>query len=129
MDIMQTAVCFGFGKVWGSFEHTGERDVSGAPPPHGLPPGPLPPGFPPGFAFPRPGGLPGAPPGLPPLLFGAGGPGGPQIPPQIPREYPLYPWFISRRFPGGKCVQLLLLYFDPDFIGKRWGAGWDVVRN
>ena len=74
----------------------------GPPPPHGLPhAGPMP--FPPGFAFPRPGGLPGLPGGLPgsPLLFGAGGPPG-QIPPQIPREYPLYPWFISRRFPGGK---------------------------
>lgn len=73
----------------------------GPPPPHaalhsGHPPG-LPHGLPPGLAFPRPG-MPGAPGGLPPMLF----PGGPQIPPQIPREYPLYPWFISRRFPGGK---------------------------
>ena len=96
----------------------------GPPPPHGLPPGPLPPGFPPGFAFPRPGGLPGAPPGLPPLLFGAGGPGGPQIPPQIPREYPLYPWFISRRFPGGKCCTLTRILLEKD--GGRAGM-WYVI--
>ena len=80
----------------------------GPPPPHlphgqpGLPPG-LPPGFPPGLAFPRPG-LPGSPAGLPPMLFGPGGP--PNMSPQIPREYPLYPWFISRRFPGGKFIFL-----------------------
>ena len=37
----------------------------------------------------------------PPPPMGLFGPGGP--PPQIPREYPLYPWFISRhRFPGGE---------------------------
>merc|ERR1712008_55240 len=77
----------------------------GPPPPH-LPhhshPG-LPPGFPPGLAgFPRPG-LPGGPTaGLPPMLFGPGGQNPLLGNPQIPREYPLYPWFISRRFPGGK---------------------------
>ena len=51
----------------------------------------------------RPPGPLGGGPGMPHLPF-LGGPGhGPgAIPPQIPREYPLYPWFISRRFPGGK---------------------------
>ena len=35
--------------------------------------------------------------GMPPMFMHGGGP------PQIPREYPLYPWFLSRhRFPGGK---------------------------
>ena len=83
----------------------------GPPPPH-LPhhshPG-LPPGFPPGLAgFPRPG-LPGGPTaGLPPMLFG---PGGLPPNPQIPREYPLYPWFISRRFPGGKLLFSLIYYY------------------
>jgi len=83
----------------------------GPPPPH-LPhhshPG-LPPGFPPGLAgFPRPG-LPGGPTaGLPPMLFG---PGGLPPNPQIPREYPLYPWFISRRFPGGPHLPEFLLPF------------------
>jgi len=43
------------------------------------------------------------------MLFGAGGP--PNLPPQIPREYPLYPWFISRRFPGGPHLPEFLLPF------------------
>ena len=68
-----------------------------------LPPPPFPPGLggPLGHLGLRPPGPFGGAPGLPPFLGGApGGPGA--IPPQIPREYPLYPWFISRRFPGGK---------------------------
>lgn len=48
-------------------------------------------------------------PGLHPMFLGGGGPGGTPLPPQIPREYPLYPWFISRRFPGGKCIDLFLI--------------------
>merc|ERR1719491_1528741 len=86
----------------------------GPPPPH-LPhhshPG-LPPGFPPGLAgFPRPG-LPGGPTaGLPPMLFGPGGQNPLLGNPQIPREYPLYPWFISRRFPGGPHLPEFLLPF------------------
>ena len=50
-------------------------------------------------ALPRPPNLPG---GLPPFL---GLPGQPHsLPGQpLPREYPLYPWFINRhRFPGGQ---------------------------
>lgn len=43
-------------------------------------------------------------PGLPPMFLGSGGPAGTPLPPQIPREYPLYPWFISRRFPGGESL-------------------------
>merc|ERR1711936_678092 len=43
------------------------------------------------------------------MLFGPGGP--PSLPPQIPREYPLYPWFISRRFPGGPHLPEFLLPF------------------
>merc|ERR1719471_2768111 len=43
------------------------------------------------------------------MLFGPGGP--PNLPPQIPREYPLYPWFISRRFPGGPHLPEFLLPF------------------
>ena len=51
----------------------------------------------------RPPGPLGGAPGMPPLPFLGGAGGGPgAIPPNIPREYPLYPWFISRRFPGGK---------------------------
>merc|ERR1719242_2908603 len=45
-----------------------------------------------------------------PFLGGAGGGPG-AIPPQIPREYPLYPWFISRRFPGGPALPEFLLPF------------------
>merc|ERR1719242_1475729 len=45
-----------------------------------------------------------------PFLGGAGGGPG-AIPPQIPREYPLYPWFISRRFPGGPALPKFLLPF------------------
>merc|ERR1719242_3003740 len=45
-----------------------------------------------------------------PFLGGAGGGPG-AIPPQIPREYPLYPWFISRRFPGGPHLPEFLLPF------------------
>ena len=76
----------------------------------GPPPGPHPtmghmgqfgPGGPLGqFGLHRPPGM--GHPGLPPMFLGGGGPGGTPLPPQIPREYPLYPWFISRRFPGGK---------------------------
>merc|ERR1719471_1248170 len=43
------------------------------------------------------------------MLFGPGGP--PNMSPQIPREYPLYPWFISRRFPGGPHLPEFLLPF------------------
>lgn len=47
--------------------------------------------------------LPGAGSGLPPHLSG----GGSGLPPHLPREYPLYPWFINRhRFPGGKINYL-----------------------
>ena len=69
------------------------------------------------------GGLPGLPPmlhglprpppnmqsGLPPFLNLPGMPGSnPVIPPHIPREYPLYPWFINRhRFPGGKLFKTI----------------------
>ena len=75
-----------------------------------------PPHFPPGIGGPlgplglRPPGPLGGPPGLPhlPFLGGAGGgPGAILQNPQIPREYPLYPWFISRRFPGGKFYILI----------------------
>merc|ERR1719361_486330 len=59
-----------------------------------------------------PGHLGGAPPGMPHLPFLGGAGGGPgAIPPQIPREYPLYPWFISRRFPGGPALPEFLLPF------------------
>lgn len=51
-------------------------------------------------------------PGLPPMFLGGGGPGGTPLPPQIPREYPLYPWFISRRFPGGEFRSFILFKFD-----------------
>ena len=74
---------------------------------------PLHPHFHPGLGGPlghlglRPPGPLGGAPGMPPLPFLGGAGGGPgAIPPQIPREYPLYPWFISRRFPGGKCYFL-----------------------
>ncbi|CAB4068815.1 EMX [Lepeophtheirus salmonis] len=54
-------------------------------PPHGLPPS-----------------------GLPPVFLGAAG----AMHHQIPREYPLYPWFISRhRFPGGPHLPEFLLPF------------------
>eukprot|EP00094_Tigriopus_californicus_P003629 TCALIF_03491-PA protein Name:"Protein of unknown function" AED:0.36 eAED:0.36 QI:0/-1/0/1/-1/1/1/0/272 len=39
---------------------------------------------------------------IPPMFLGGGG-GPPQMGQPIPREYPLYPWFLTRnRFPGGK---------------------------
>ena len=47
--------------------------------------------------------------GLPPFL---GLPGQPQPLPgqQLPREYPLYPWFLNRnRFPGGKSPSVFCL--------------------
>jgi hypothetical protein len=58
-------------------------------------------GFPPGMAAALSGHLGGLGMPRPPPMFhiGAGGPHHQQI----PREYPLYPWFISRhRFPGGE---------------------------
>ena len=51
--------------------------------------------------------------GLPPFL---GLPGQhPSLPgQQLPREYPLYPWFLNRnRFPGGKCL-VSPHYLSPD---------------
>lgn len=68
----------------------------------------------------RPPGHLGGAPGMPPLPFLGGAGGGPgAIPPQIPREYPLYPWFISRRFPGGKFVldfiSILKLFVEISF--------------
>ncbi len=63
------------------------------------------------------------PPGLHPMLSGLQRPGGglflgggqpqhhPAMPPHLPREYPLYPWFIHRhRFPGGEFGILFILY-------------------
>ena len=52
-------------------------------------------------------------PNIPPVFLGGGmGPGGPGPGPlggpHIPREYPLYPWFLSRnRFPGGENLPQL----------------------
>ena len=67
-----------------------------------LPPGLSIPGLHPAAvlsALPRPPNMPGA---LPPFLGLPGQPHG--LPGQpLPREYPLYPWFINRhRFPGGE---------------------------
>ena len=103
----------------GSQGTPGSPVTSGAPvlpngPPAGAPLHPNP--FHPGMGGPlgplgiRPPGPLGGAPGMPPLPFlgGAGGTPG-AIPPQIPREYPLYPWFISRRFPGGKFIMFHLL--------------------
>merc|ERR1719220_1662589 len=62
-------------------------------------------------------GLPRPPPniqsGLPPFLNLPGMPGSnPVIPPNVPREYPLYPWFINRhRFGGGPHLPEFLLPF------------------
>ena len=58
------------------------------------------------FGLHRPPGM--GHPGLQHMFLGGGGPGGTPLPPQIPREYPLYPWFISRRFPGGKYLSIHL---------------------
>ena len=63
-------------------------------------------------ALPRPPNMPG---GLPPFL---GLPGQPHsLPGQpLPREYPLYPWFINRhRFPGGEISASLT---SPSQVGN-----------
>eukprot|EP00096_Caligus_rogercresseyi_P010989 TRINITY_DN4178_c0_g2_i1.p1 TRINITY_DN4178_c0_g2~~TRINITY_DN4178_c0_g2_i1.p1 ORF type:complete len:347 (-),score=78.47 TRINITY_DN4178_c0_g2_i1:454-1494(-) len=64
-----------------------------------------------GVGLQPPGALMGLPrPGLPPPVFL--GAAGAMAHPQIPREYPLYPWFISRhRFPGGPHLPEFLLPF------------------
>lgn len=68
------------------------------------------------LGIPRPPGL--GHPGIPPLFLAGGGPGS-AMPPQIPREYPLYPWFISRRFPGGERLLLLLLLLILFFANSK----------
>eukprot|EP00095_Tigriopus_kingsejongensis_P009537 maker-scaffold260_size234135-snap-gene-1.14 protein:Tk09537 transcript:maker-scaffold260_size234135-snap-gene-1.14-mRNA-1 annotation:"empty spiracles" len=52
------------------------------------------------------------PPSLPPMFLGGGGGGPSPMGQHIPREYPLYPWFLSRnRFPGGPHLPEFLLPF------------------
>ena len=81
--------------------------LGAATPPSQLPPGLGLPGLHPAVlsALPRPPGSVSLPGGLPPFLSSLPGQQlqHPGLGQQLPREYPLYPWFLNRnRFPGGE---------------------------
>ena len=81
--------------------------LGAATPPSQLPPGLGLPGLHPAVlsALPRPPGPVSLPGGLPPFLSSLPGQQlqHPGLGQQLPREYPLYPWFLNRnRFPGGE---------------------------